>query len=259
MSVSVHTAPLKSSLDALCAFFYPEVCQICEGQRAVPAEGYVCADCRQNVRFIQPPYCERCGLPYDIDATTSFECSNCRHMGLQFRFARAAVAFSGMVQTIIHRYKYQRALWFEPFLAGLLVRQAKPLLQQEKWDMIIPVPLHPAKLREREFNQAERLGCHLGRSTEIPLNVRLLERVEATRTQTMLTPAQRVANVRSAFAVRRDAGVDGARVVLVDDVLTTGATASACARVLHEAGAADVCVWTVSRALPRPPVSTLPQ
>lgn len=255
---TTHSNSLKSWLESLGAFFYPEVCQICEEQRASSVEGYVCASCRQGVRFIQPPFCERCGLPCAGEVTTAFACGNCRSMELHFRFARAAVPFGGMVQTVIHRYKYQQALWFEPFLAGLLVSQAGPLLCRETWNMIVPVPLHSAKFREREFNQAERLARHLGQATHIPLNARLLRRVEATRTQTMLTPAQRVANVRNAFAVRSDGRLEGARIVLVDDVLTTGATASACARVLRKAGAEEVCVWTVSRAVPQPVTSTQP-
>ena len=150
---------------------------------------------------------------------------------------------------VIHRYKYQRALWFEPFLAELLVRQAAPNLSPKEWDWIVPVPLYPVKEREREFNQAERLAAHLSRATRIPLNARLLRRVEHTRTQTMLTRQERAENVRGAFAMRRDASLRGERIVLIDDVLTTGATTSACARALRAAGARDVCVWTVLRGL----------
>jgi ComF family protein len=150
---------------------------------------------------------------------------------------------------VIHRYKYKGELWFEPFLADLLVRQAAPILAREKWDMIVPVPLHPAKKRERGFNQAARLASRLGRAVKIPLNFGLLKRVQPTRTQTLLSRPQRAANVNRAFAPRSGQKLRGARIVLVDDVFTTGATTSACARVLHSAGAGDVCVWTVARGL----------
>jgi ComF family protein len=105
------------------------------------------------------------------------------------------------------------------------------------------------KHREREFNQAERLANHLSAATGIPLNDKLLRRVMPTPTQTQLTREQRAANMRCAFVANDSASLDGARIVLVDDVFTTGATTSACARALRAAGAGDVCVWTVARGL----------
>jgi len=239
----------KQWLDAELGFVYPEVCQVCGQEHATVPEGFVCVQCWQKVRFIKPPFCERCGLPYEGDITTAFECGNCREMELHFRSARSAVLAGELMLDIIHRYKYQRALWFEPFLADLLVRQAAPELAREKWDMIVPVPLHPTRRREREFNQAERLGAHLSRATGIPMNTGLLERVEPTQTQTRLGRQERAANMRNAFALRPGVELEGSRVVVLDDVFTTGATTSACAKVLLSAGAGDACVWAVARGL----------
>jgi competence protein ComFC len=240
---------LKSWLAAGVRFFYPDTCQLCYSESATASEGYVGAHCWQGVRFIQPPFCECCGLPYEGEITTRFECANCREMDLHFQSARAAVIAGHLVLDVIHRYKYQRALWFEPFLADLLVRAARPALAKEHWDMIVPVPLHPLKKREREFNQAERLAARLGEATDVPVNTRELRRVEPTRTQTLLTREQRAANVRHAFDVRAGCQLEGRRVILVDDVLTTGATTSACACALRKAGAREVQVWTVARGL----------
>ena len=240
---------LKTLADAGLNFFYPAICQICNEQRATQGEGYVCADCWTDVRFIKPPFCERCGLPYEGEITHVFECTNCREMELHFRSARSAVAARGLVLDVIHRYKYLRALWFEPFLADLLIREAKPILEKEKWDLIVPVPLHRLKKREREFNQAERLADQLARAINIPVNGNLLDRVEFTRTQTLLSRPQRMANVRSAFRMRHGEQLQGEKIVLLDDVLTTGATTSACAKALQKAGAGEICVWTVARGL----------
>lgn len=243
---------IKCWLDAGLGFFYPDLCQICRAERASITEGYVCQRCRfgdGGVRFIERPFCERCGLPFEGALTTAFECANCREMELHFAGARAAVAARGLVLEVIHRYKYQRALWFEPFLAGLLVERAVPVIAAENWDWIVPVPLHPLKQREREFNQAERLADRLGAACGVPVNRRLLRRVEPTRTQTLLTRAERAANVRRAFSLHPKASLSGARLLLVDDVLTTGATTSACARILRAAGASEVFVWTVARGL----------
>ena len=241
--------PIARSLKAGLSLLYPEVCQLCREQRATPAEGFVCVKCWRQVRFIKPPFCARCGVPFAGEITTHFECTNCRDMDLHFCSARSAVVARGVVLEAIHRYKYSRALWFEPFLIDLFLRAALPVLRAEKWDLIVPVPLHHLKEREREFNQAERLASPLAQALALPLNPRLLRRIQPTRTQTLLTKAQRAENVRRAFARRDDSRLHGERVILVDDVFTTGATTSACARVLRAAGAGEVCVWTVARGL----------
>jgi len=240
---------LKEWVDAGIGFFYPATCQLCAEERATARDGFVCARCRQQVRFIRPPFCDRCGLPFPGDITTTFECSNCRDMELHFVSARSSVVARGAVLEIIHRYKYQRHLWFEPFLVDLLKREALPGLRAQKWDRIMPVPLHPVKLREREFNQAERLAARLAVAATVPLDAKSLRRVLPTATQTRLTKQQRAANMHNAFAVRDGVKLTGQRIVLVDDVFTTGATTSACARVLRKAGAAEVRVWTVARGL----------
>lgn len=247
--VAERTANARDWMDALLGFVYPSVCQLCNTGRATAAEGYVCVSCFQRVRFIKPPFCERCGLPFEGDLTTSFECSNCRDMELHFTSARSAVIAKDVVLEAIHRYKYSRALWFEPFLAGLLISAAAAELKQSGWQRIVPVPLHPTKAREREFNQSQRLARQLSRATGIPLNDRCLQRVQPTRTQTLLSRHERAANVRSAFAVSRRAQFAGERIVLIDDVFTTGATTNACARALRAAGAGEVCVWTVARGI----------
>jgi len=238
---------LKTALDAALNFIYPPVCQLCRAERAGAGEGFVGGECWRGVRFVTPPFCDRCGLPYEGDMTHPFRCENCAGEDFGFRFARSAVTANPMVLDIIHRYKYHHALWFEPFLADLLARQARPALASEKWDLIAPVPLHPLKLRQREFNQAERLARCLGRTLHLPVNTRAVRRVQFTETQTRLSRPQRAANVSAAFAPQIGHKLHGETVILVDDVMTTGATTSACARALREAGASDVCVWTVAR------------
>ena len=240
---------LKSWVNAGIGFIYPEVCQLCGLNRATPAESFVCAPCRSRIRHIRPPVCRRCGLPFQGQITTEFECHNCQKTELHFEFARSAVVAREEVLDLLHRYKYYRAFWCEPLLAGLLIGAAKPELKPAEWDLIVPVPLYPAREREREFNQAERLGRRLAEATGIPLEQRLLRRVRPTQTQTLLNREARLRNMRRAFAVRRGRRLNGQRIVLVDDVLTTGATTSACARALRAAGAGTVCVWTVARGI----------
>lgn len=239
----------KDFVNAGLALVYPEVCQLCSNARATPAESFICAACRQEVRYIEPPFCCRCGLPFEGHITQSFECSSCRSADWEFRAARAAVVAQGKLLEVIHRYKYQRALWFEPFLGDLLIQRAQPELLSQHWDWLVPVPLHPTKLREREFNQAERLAQRLSRATLIPLNRRLLARVMPTQSQTLLTREERQANMRKAFCYIGHKPLAGECILLIDDVFTTGATTGACARVLRAAGAGEVCVWTVARGV----------
>lgn len=239
-------------VDIALGFFYPNICQICRENRATSAQGYVCPACSTRpgaIQFILPPFCRRCGLPFEGSITTEFECSNCRELEFSFESARAAVAARGLVLDVIHRYKYNRALWFEPFLADLLTRQALPVLKKGEWDAIVPVPLHSVKKREREFNQAERLAKYLSKATGIPVDSGLLERIKPTSTQTRLSRQERATNVGRAFALRKNRRLNGERMIVFDDVFTTGATCHACAKVLRRNGSGDVCVWTVARGL----------
>lgn len=240
---------LQNALNTTLGFFYPEVCALCQDEPATARDGFVGAQCLSHVQFVRPPFCERCGMPFDGDITASFECSNCRELKLYFTSARAAVVAKTVVRDAIHHFKYSRALWFENFLAGLLMDEAVPVLAGQKWDFIVPVPLHPLKKREREFNQAELLAARLSKAAHVPLNTKLLHRVKATATQTLLKREQRATNMRGAFAIRDGVKLDGERIVLVDDVFTTGATTNDCARALRDAGAEEVSVWTVARGL----------
>ncbi len=240
---------LKGWANAALGLVYPEVCQLCGERRATPGEGFVCGDCRAEARFIEPPFCERCGRPFQGNLAAPFECSDCLETGWAFTRARAAAVARDRVLEAIHLYKYGRALWLEPFLAGLLISRAAPALAAGPWDALVPVPLHAKRQREREFNQAERLARRLSQATGIPVNRRLLVRLAPTGTQTLLSRSERLANVRAAFGLRHGARTQGGRFVLIDDVMTTGATTGACAAVLRAAGAAEVWVWTVARGV----------
>jgi ComF family protein len=239
---------LKPWADAALGFVYPDVCQLCRAERATRDQGYVGAECRSQVHFIQPPFCDRCGLPFDGEINSAFECTNCREMDLHFESARSAVPARGPVLDAIHRYKYDGQMWFENFLAELFIARALDWCQDEPCDALVPVPLFPVKEREREFNQAERLARRLSAAIDVPVDSKLLKRVVPTPTQTRLSRKQRAENMRSAFALRGARKLDGQSFILIDDVFTTGATTSACAKVLLKAGAERVGVWTVARA-----------
>lgn len=238
---------LWNFFDAGLNLVYPAVCQFCREQRATYDECYICGDCREKVRVIDGAFCSRCGIPYDGAITGAFECGECKDVDLKFDAARAAVRVNAFMLDVVHRYKYGRALWLEKFLGDYLVEAAAPELREDHWDFIVPVPLHSVKQREREFNQAERLARYLGDATGIPVNTKVLKRITPTESQTRLSRTERAENVRKAFALRGAVDLKGARIVIVDDILTTGATTSACAGVMKKAGASAIQVWTVAR------------
>jgi ComF family protein len=248
MASLIPTA-VRAWTNAALSFLYPEVCALCGNERATHREGFVGASCRAEMRWIEPPFCSRCGLPFEGDITTEFECTNCREMELHFCWARSAVVARGRMLDAIHKYKYDRQLWFEPFFAEVFASAAAKSLAEEHWDALVPVPLFSLREREREFNQAERLAQRLSETTGIAVEAKLLKRVIPTRSQTRLTRKQRAENMRGAFAFRKPQELTGKKFVIIDDVFTTGATTSACAEVLLEAGAERVAVWTLARGV----------
>lgn len=234
----------------LAGLVFPHVCEFCGEREATPAQSFICNHCRTHpraVRKVRPPICKVCGLWYEGEITIDFTCRNCFDLELEFASARAAVQYYGLVKQVIHRFKYNRNEWFEPFLAELLIESAAPELRMEPVDLIVPIPLHPRKQRGRGFNQAERLARRLSEATAIPARADLMQRVRDTDTQAHLDRDDRVANVKNAFAYVAREKLSKKRVLLIDDVLTTGLTASSCAKELLKNGASEVRVWTVAR------------
>lgn len=242
---------LRTGAEALLGVIYPEVCCVCGKRPAGPLEHYVCRRCTAGIQFVKSPFCELCGRPFPGTSSVSFECFNCKGVELWYESARSVVlAQDGMLQAI-HLFKYNRAMWLEPFLARLFVEGAAPALVDFGADLVMPVPLYPAKERERGFNQSERLAAALGDALAVRLDRKVLRRRTPTPTQTHLDRPQRQANVKDAFVADPIPVIDR-RIVLVDDVFTTGATTNECARVLMRAGAKAVRVWTLARATDRP-------
>jgi len=240
----------RNLVESIGRAIFPHVCEFCARELATPAQSYICDNCRAKPHAITPiqaPFCKVCGLEYGGQITTEFVCWNCSDLEVRFESARAAVHYKALVKEVVHRYKYNRQEWFEPFLAQLLIEAALPELKHLRIDLITPIPLHPAKLRQRGFNQAARLAQRLSMASGIRHEPFLLERVKATDSQAMLDRDDRLANVKGAFAFKPRERLAGQTILLIDDVLTTGVTASACAKELRRHGAGPVHVWTVAR------------
>jgi len=231
-------------------WLWPSDCTACRLTSATTANPYFCAACWDAMPRLAEPWCPRCGQPYASSAARSHspahECNACRERKPRFDLARAAVAYEGVPAAAIRLFKYQR----KRVLARPLGRLLDPLLSElGEVEGVVPVPLHVERLREREFNQSLALAQVVCRSAGWPLWWDLLERTRATRAQVGLVGAQRRRNVRNAFAIRHPARLEGRRIVLIDDVLTTGSTVDECARALKRAGASTVAVLAVARQL----------
>ncbi len=226
---------------------YPRACSGCGG-RVGPDFHHVCWDCLSEVLFVRPPYCVLCGDPVEGRVDHQYTCFNCSSATPYFDRARSAARYRGVVQDLLREFKYRDALWLKPDLARLLESCTAAHYDAEAdVEAVTFVPLYPARQRERGYNQAEILAHALARRLRKPLLSRCLMRVRPTRTQTHLTARERATNVRGAFRARRSRRLEDQRVLLVDDVMTTGATVNECARALKGAGAAQVYVVTVAR------------
>lgn len=241
-------ARLRHGLEGFLSLVYPEVCALCREHPAGVQEGFVCSLCRSSVQRVLPPFCERCGLPPSGEVSSRHACAHCREFRPPFESARAALIAKGPVLDVLHRFKYRGELWFEPFLRDALLSAAVPALSTDAWAGLVPVPLHPVKEREREFNQAEILGRPLARALGIPMERRLVRRTLPTVTQTRLSREERAENMLDAFQPHPSARRIQGDWIVVDDVFTTGATSGAVARVLLGLGARKVVVWSVARA-----------
>lgn len=247
--------------EAALDLIYPRRCCGCQGPLAetAPRSGvpaWFCGPCAEELPWVEAPYCEMCGETYDGAFTQEFRCMNCRGRRLGFDFAVAACHADGAVRELVHKFKYERRLHLRGALAALLLRSLDdPRLAAEDlaaW-LLVPVPLHAAREADREFNQSRELCRRLGRLTGIPV-ADVLVRTRETDTQVRLARKERLKNLRGAFSLRPErpwrkiTPLQGRRILLVDDVFTTGATTSECARVLvQEGGAEKVAVITLAR------------
>ena len=234
--------------EVILGLVYPPVCAVCHQHRADRDQGYVCTACQGGVRRITEPCCQRCGIPFSGKIIGSQTCTACRRDSWAWDEARAAAIAEGITLECIHRLKYQKEPWFGTFLSGLLMEAALPRLIGLPWQGVVPVPLHRVKHREREFNQAERLAAPLAHALGVPLETNRVRRCEATSSQTSLSREDRISNMRTAFEPARSPQIHGSWII-VDDVLTTGATTDGVAAVLKNLGAERVVVWAVARAI----------
>jgi len=238
---------LRCGLSGILDLVYPRHCAGC-GKSLHDEDGdCLCGSCRESIRFIGQERCPRCATPVGPYAMTEGDCLACRKMHLRFRSAIAVAQYEGAARELIHQFKYRRSEVVADTLAGMMLPRLADEPALKKVTLIVPVPLSFVRYMERGFNQSELLARRVGQHLGVKVSAWNLKRVRNTASQAHLPANDRLTNVADAFAVRRRSEVAGQIVLLVDDVMTTGATASECAKALKAAGAKDVHVLVMAR------------
>jgi ComF family protein len=224
----------------------PTLCVSC--REPVDGEG-VCAACWAKLSFIAPPFCPRLGIPFVYDPGPELLSMEAIASPPAYQRARAAVRYDDVARTLVHSLKYQDRTDLAPAMGRWMARAGQELLADA--DVLVPVPLHWRRGWSRRYNQSGALARVISRQSGVKLASEALRRIRPTQQQIGLSRPQRAANVQGAFKVAADrmADIQGRRVILIDDVLTSGATTDACARALLRAKAAQVDVLVFARVV----------
>lgn len=236
---------LKHFLFACIRKIVPLDCPLCGGKTADGGINTLCLDCMAQIEFIEPPFCPGCGGRLD----GIFEmCSDCMKEEARRPWTNAFTIFRmrGAGRELVHAFKYQSRPDLARALAALAQIRCGEALNREKFDLIVPVPLHWFRKLRRGYNQAEEFCRALGAVTGIPVRT-VLKRKRWTRQQSKLSRKQRISNLKGAFSINRSTNLKSCAILLVDDVMTTGSTLAAAAQTLLDAGAGKVCILTLAR------------
>jgi ComF family protein len=234
---------------ALINFFFPLKCPLCGIFLEENNLDRPCPSCLSQINFFSHPYCPRCGLGFHTSVGEDHFCSSCL-MGLwDFAKARSLGPYEGLMVEVISRFKFRGVSRLADPLGTLLADYQDAAFPFTEFDLILSVPLHPQRLRERGFNQSLLLARRISQVHSIPLDFTSLQRIRHTQPQTELSGPERKKNIQGAFRVKKGGDISGKRILLIDDVFTTGATVQECSQVLLAAGAKQVDVLTLARVL----------
>lgn len=234
---------LRRELQGFFDLLFPQACPLCHKTLHLQADPPFCTTCNSGINSLPSGCCSRCALPFPSGNSSSHLCESCSRTLPPFRSVHSAGVYDAGLRKAVHRFKYEGGHYLDRSL-GILLGSALDGISCP--DLIVPVPLHIRRLRKRTYNQSLLLARELGRQLSKSVVATLLERVRETPQQQGLSARERIKNLQGAFACRQP--LTGEQILLVDDVMTTGATATACSQVLLAAGASEVRVAVVGRA-----------
>ena len=243
---------LRELLNDVSDIIFPPQCLACTEIIKQPSDQVFCPGCLEKITFITGSLCPICGLPFLDSPAGSHICGNCLENKHYYTKARAVAGFETVIMDAIHKFKYGRSISTGNALGSFMAGFSFPDFDFYEYSLLLPVPLHIKRLRERGFNQSLLLANEIGKKYILPVDFSLLKRCKFTLTQTGLNKAEREKNIKGAFVVADEKRVPGENIILIDDVYTTGATINECAKVLLKAGAQKVAVLTLSRVIQKP-------
>lgn len=240
---------LAEVLNDLSEVIFPPQCLGC-AEIMHPFNGQIfCPACEEKINFITGSICNLCGTTFPDSPAESHLCGDCLEKKPYFSYARAIFKYEDIILNAIHQFKYKNNISTGEILAYFMAGFSFPDIDFTDYSLIIPVPLHIRRLRERGFNQSLILARAIGEKQQIPVDFSLLKRHKFTLTQTGSNKKERTQNIKGAFEVSDQKKISGKNIILIDDVYTTGATVNECAKTMIKAGARKVAILTLARVL----------
>ena len=235
----------KLYLEKIINIFFPLLCAGCGKQ--IETNSLFCAECQKSIQVITSPLCHLCGQPFSLKYTSTHICGECLKNPPFFKAARAVFLYTPPIKNTIIQFKFKNNTALTNDLAKILLFHLQDFLKKINPEIVIPVPLHIKRLRERGYNQCLLLAQRIAKYLKIPYEKTVLKKIKPTLPQVGLSQIQRRKNVKGSFTVTHPFLIKEKRILLIDDVFTTGSTVNECAKVLHKAGANGVWVATLAR------------
>lgn len=237
---------LKSELSGLFDLLLPPICAFCRAEVPALSPAGICPNCLTQLLPLPAARCPRCALPYPTEAGSPHLCEACLRRPPAFSGVVAVGVFQDLLRESLHHFKYEQGIHLDHPLGTLLAQRLATDAPEFRSELILPVPLHPRRLRERGYNQSLLLARRLGKDLRVATEPRRLRRIRPTPPQQGLSLAARQRNLRGAFALTMP--LHGEKILLIDDVMTTGATLRECAQVLKSGGSGEILVAVLARA-----------
>ena len=228
---------------------FPVYCKSCGIKLPYDNKKYLCLDCIKSIRLNQPPFCTRCGKSVVGESRIKAICPDCLGKEYYFEAAWQCCKYDGIIKEFIHGLKYNKRLFLKDILIDILYNFIREHVDYKNIDMIIPVPMHRLSIHSRGFNQAAVISRGICQKLAIPLKEDWLIKIRKTKQQVGLKKDERLKNMAGSFILKKDAGLKEKKVLLIDDVFTTGATADECSKALISGGARSVWVVALARGI----------